>query len=103
MMRPDLTHGSFSAKRADTDAIDVARSMLRLMLDGRTDRLGVELADGTMLYAEGAPRAVIVAKDLAALRSLVLGAESASAARRVVEGDLDVRGDVEHAIAQMER
>ena len=103
MMRPEITHGSYAAKRADSDAIDVARSMLRLMLEGRTERVGVELADGTTLYAsEGAPRAVIVASDLGALRALVLGAESAAAARRVVEGDLDVRGDVEHAIAQVE-
>ena len=104
MMRPDLTHGSFSAEHADMDAVDVARSMLRLMLDGRTDRLGVELTDGTMLYAPGgAPLAVVVARDLGALRSLLLGPESAAAARCVVEGDLDVRGDVEHAIAQVER
>ncbi|HYK52822.1 MAG TPA: cyclopropane-fatty-acyl-phospholipid synthase family protein [Candidatus Eremiobacteraceae bacterium] len=104
MMRPDLTHGSYSAQRADTDAVDVARSMLRLMLDGRTDKIGVELADGSMLYApDGATRAVVVAKDLGALRSLILGADSTAAARRIVEGDLDVRGDVEHAIAQFER
>jgi len=104
MMRPDLTHGSYSTRRADSDAVDVARSMLRYVLDGRTDRLGFELADGTMLYAgDGAPRAVIVARHLGALRSLVLGPESATAARSVVKGDLDVRGDVEHAIAQVER
>jgi len=104
MMRPDLIHGSYNAKRADTDAIGVARSMLRLMLEGHSDRLGVELADGTTLYAgEGAPRAVIVARHLGALRALALGPESAAAARSVIEGDLDVRGEVEHAIAQVER
>lgn len=103
-MRPDLAHGSYSANRADADVVDVALSMLRLMLDGHTDRLGVGLADGTTLYtSEGAPRAVIVARDLSALRSLVLGPESVATARAVVHGDLDVRGEVEHAIAQVER
>ena len=103
-MRPDLTHGSYKTGRHTADAVDLARDMLRLMLHGRSDGIAVELADGTLLYTgEGAPRAVVVARHLGALRSLVLGPASASAARSVVEGDLDVRGDVEHAIAQVER
>lgn len=103
-MRPDLAHGSYQAGRRGADSVDVARDMLRFMLQGRSDGLAVELGDGTPLYAgEAPPRAVVVAQHLGALRSLVLGPASAAAARAVVEGDLDVRGDVEHAIAQFER
>ena len=103
-MRPELAHGTLRAGTSDTDAVGVARDLLRRMLHGRSEAVAVELADGTTLYAgEDPPRAVIVARDLGALRSLVLGPASAGAARAVVEGDLDVRGDVEHAIAQVER
>lgn len=101
-MRPDLTHGTY--RTGTGDAVDVARDMLQRMLRGRADGIAVELADGTTLYAgDGAPRSVLVARHLGALRSLVLGPASGAAAKAVVEGDLDVRGDVEHAIAQVER
>mgnify|MGYP001396376098 CR=1 FL=1 len=102
MMRPDLTHEQLLEHGGG--AVDVARALLDVLMRGRTEGLAVCLADGTTLYADGgAPRAVIVARDLGALRALVLGPASVAAARAVIEGGLDVRGDVEHAIAQVER
>jgi cyclopropane-fatty-acyl-phospholipid synthase len=77
--------------------------LLARLLGGAAESLAVELADGTPLFESPLPpRATIVIRQLGALRSLVLGAASVDAARAVVSGDLDVRGDVEFAIAQIE-
>ena len=91
------------AKSAADTHIDTARQLLRRLLEGRVTGLGVELADGTVLYEDAAPRATVVARALGAIRSLALGPSSFATARAVVKGDLDVRGDVEYAIAQVER
>ena len=89
--------------RRDEDALTTSRDLLRHLFARIAEPPNVELADGTPLFrAHASPRATIVARSFGALRSLVLGAGSDAAARAVIEGDLDVRGDVEFAIAQVE-
>jgi len=95
--------GDRGAGVADAAPIGIARALLARLLDGKVDAIAVELADGTRLFAPRTPaRATIVARDLGALRQLILGAGRAATAQAVVKGDLDVRGDVEFAIAQVE-
>ncbi len=105
-MQPQLA-GPYSAGSADVpDArgVDVARDLLRRLFEGAARGVSVHLADGTPLFVSDEPAtSVVVARDLGALRALVLGPSSIAAARAVIGGDLEVRGDVEHAIAQVER
>jgi cyclopropane-fatty-acyl-phospholipid synthase len=91
-----------SAKRS-VGPLATARELLARLFHGSVESLAVELADGSSLFAPRTPaRATIVARDFGALRSLILGPSSAAAATAVVNGDLDVKGDVEFAIAEVE-
>ena len=94
--------GEISARRP-VGPLAIARGLLGRLFDGSAESMAVELADGTSLYASRGPaRATIVARDLGALRSLILGPSGAAAAAAVVKGDLDVLGDAEFAIAEVE-
>jgi cyclopropane-fatty-acyl-phospholipid synthase len=100
---PAIARDGEVTARQSVGPLVIARGLLAHLFDGSVESLAVELADGTSLYAPRSPaRATIVARDLGALRSLILGPSSAAAATAVVRGDLDVRGDIEFAIGEVE-
>src|SRR5450432_4209877 len=100
---PAIARDAEVAARRTVGPVAVARGLLARLFDGSVESLAVELADGTSLYAPRTPaRATIVARDMGALRSLILAPSGAASATSVVNGDLDVRGDVEFAIAEVE-
>lgn len=85
-------------------SIGAARALVQRLFGTATRDLAIQFEDGTPLNASGAdPKATIVVHDPAALRSLLWGPSGAAAAKAVIGGALSVRGDVEHAISEVER
>jgi cyclopropane-fatty-acyl-phospholipid synthase len=100
---PAMIRGADTPARHSDSSVDDARRLFEKLFEGRAEALAVELADGTSVYApRERARATIVARSMKSLRALVLGASSSAAARAIASGELSVRGDVEHAIAQAE-
>lgn len=101
--RPMVGQAQAPARQGEKDPVETARVLLARLFGGGIEGLGVELADGSVLLAPRASaRSTIVACNLGALRTLILGPSSAAAAAAVITGDIDVRGDVEFAFSQIE-
>jgi cyclopropane-fatty-acyl-phospholipid synthase len=86
-----------------SNGIQVAREIVHRVFAGVHAGVAVMLADGTILReADGPPDATIVLSNPAVLRTLLAQTSDLGAGEAIMRGELDVKGDIERALAVMD-